>query len=173
MTAVKLFGIRHWANELLSFTLQLTTAGFIIDSFERFALLSKMRGLIDPKVWSDGLSENWNVNEVESAMFMFKSKFDAVIWVFKWYKQTRWFHRIISTARELTVLFGGGPLFSCLLLDSFELQEMACLEKHGATFCSHNISVKRKLMLGLWWICFCYDNFPSNVGNCTICLWHW
>ena len=86
-----------------------------------------MRSLIDPKVWSDGLSENWNVNEVESAMFMFKSKFDAVIWVFKWYKQTRWFHRIISTARELTVLFGGGPLFSCLLLDSFELQEMACL----------------------------------------------
>ena len=40
-----------------------------------------MRSLIDPKVWSDGLSENWNVNEVESAMFMFKSKFDAVIWV--------------------------------------------------------------------------------------------
>ena len=29
--------------------------------------------------------------------------------------------------------------FSCFLLDSFELQEMVCLTKHGATFFSLNI----------------------------------
>ena len=29
--------------------------------------------------------------------------------------------------------------FSCFLLDSFELQEMVCLSKHGATFSSLNI----------------------------------
>ena len=29
--------------------------------------------------------------------------------------------------------------FSCFLLDSFELQEMVCLTKHGATFSSLNI----------------------------------
>ena len=31
-------------------------------------------------------------------------------------------------------------MFSCFLLDSFELQEMVCLTKHGATFSSLNIS---------------------------------
>ena len=31
-------------------------------------------------------------------------------------------------------------MFSCFLLDSFELQEMVCLTKHGATFFSLNIS---------------------------------
>ena len=30
-------------------------------------------------------------------------------------------------------------MFSCFLLDSFELQEMVCLTKHGATFSSLNI----------------------------------
>ena len=31
-------------------------------------------------------------------------------------------------------------MFSCFLLDSFELQEMVCLTKHGATFSSIKIS---------------------------------
>ena len=31
-------------------------------------------------------------------------------------------------------------MFSCFLLDSFELQEMVCLTKHGATFSSLNVS---------------------------------
>ena len=33
-------------------------------------------------------------------------------------------------------------MFSCFLLDSFELQEMVCLTKHGATFSSLNISMR-------------------------------
>ena len=36
------------------------------------------------------------------------------------------------------VLFSA--MFSCFLLDSFELQEMFCLTKHGATFSSLDIS---------------------------------
>ena len=36
------------------------------------------------------------------------------------------------------VLFSA--MFSCFLLDSFELQEMVCVTKHGATFSSLNIS---------------------------------
>ena len=36
------------------------------------------------------------------------------------------------------VLFSA--MFSCYLLDSFELQEMVCLTKHEATFSSLNIS---------------------------------
>ena len=36
------------------------------------------------------------------------------------------------------VLFSA--MFSCFLLDSFELQEIVCLTKHGATFSSLNIS---------------------------------
>ena len=31
-------------------------------------------------------------------------------------------------------------MFSCFLLDSFQLQEMVCLTKHGATFSPLNIS---------------------------------
>ena len=38
------------------------------------------------------------------------------------------------------VLFSA--MFSCFLLDSFELQEMVCLTKHGATFSSLNISMR-------------------------------
>ena len=38
----------------------------------------------------------------------------------------------------VVVLFSA--IFSCFLLDSFELQEMVCLTKHGATFSSLNIS---------------------------------
>ena len=38
-------------------------------------------------------------------------------------------------------------MFSCYLLDSFELQEMVCLTKHGATFSSLNIS-RRKYCSG-------------------------
>ena len=36
------------------------------------------------------------------------------------------------------VLFSS--MFSCFLLDSFELQEIFCLTKHGATFSLLNIS---------------------------------
>ena len=38
----------------------------------------------------------------------------------------------------VVVLFSA--MFSCFLLDSFELQEMVCVTKHGATFSSLNIS---------------------------------
>ena len=38
----------------------------------------------------------------------------------------------------VVVLFSA--MFSCFLLDSFELQEMVCVTKHGATFSSLNFS---------------------------------
>ena len=38
----------------------------------------------------------------------------------------------------VVVLFSA--MFSCFLLDSFELQEMVCVTKHGVTFSSLNIS---------------------------------
>ena len=38
----------------------------------------------------------------------------------------------------VVVLFSA--MFSCFLLDSFELQEMVCVTKHGATVSSLNIS---------------------------------
>ena len=45
------------------------------------------------------------------------------------------------------VLFSA--MFSCFLLDSFELQEMVCVTKHGASFSSLNIPIEAYLLLVL------------------------
>ena len=50
-----------------------------------------------------------------------------------------WFYSRMSEFNCLAVVLFSA-LFSCFLLDSFELQEMVCLTKHGATFSSLNIS---------------------------------
>ena len=50
-------------------------------------------------------------------------------------------------------------MFSCFLLDFFELQEMVCLTKHGATFSSFNISRRTYCSGYPWWTCLRYDNF--------------
>ena len=50
-------------------------------------------------------------------------------------------------------------MFSCFLLDLFELQEMVCLTKHGATFSSFNISRRTYCSGYPWWTCLRYDNF--------------
>ena len=61
-------------------------------------------------------------------------------------------------------------MFSCFLLDSFQLQEMVCLTKHGATFSSLNVS-RRTYFSG-------YDKHACdtiiflNAGNCGINLWN-
>ena len=49
-------------------------------------------------------------------------------------------------------------MFSCFLLDSFQLQEMVCLTKHGATFSSLNIS-KLTSCSGYDKTCLQYFNF--------------
>ena len=51
----------------------------------------------------------------------------------------RWFYSGMSEFNCLVVVLFSA-MFSCFLLDSFELQEMVCLTKHGATFSSLNIS---------------------------------
>ena len=51
------------------------------------------------------------------------------------------------------VLFSA--IFSCFLLDSFEVQEMVCLTKHGATFSSLNISRHT--------YCSGYDEYPCDA----------
>ena len=51
----------------------------------------------------------------------------------------RWFNSGMSEFNFLVVVLFSA-MFSCFLLDSFELQEMVCLTKHGATFSSLNIS---------------------------------
>ena len=63
----------------------------------------------------------------------------------KWVVQTnsrvewRWFYNGMSEFNCLVVVLLSA-MFSCFLLDSFELQEMVCVTKHGATFSSLNIS---------------------------------
>ena len=49
-------------------------------------------------------------------------------------------------------------MFSCFLLDSFQLQEMVCLTKHGATFSSLNVS-RRTYCSGYDKKYLRYDNF--------------
>ena len=51
----------------------------------------------------------------------------------------RWFYSGMSEFNCLVVVLFSA-MFSCFLLDSFELQEMVCVTKHGATFSSLNIS---------------------------------
>ena len=51
----------------------------------------------------------------------------------------RWFHSGMSEFNCLVVVLFSA-MFSCYLLDSFELQEMVCATKHGATFSALNIS---------------------------------
>ena len=46
-------------------------------------------------------------------------------------------------------------MFSCFLLDMFELQEMVCLTKHGATFSSLNISRRTH--------CSSHDEYGCNT----------
>ena len=50
-----------------------------------------------------------------------------------------WFYSGMSEFNCLAVVLFG-VMFSCSLFDSFELQEIVCLTKHGATFSSLNIS---------------------------------
>ena len=50
-----------------------------------------------------------------------------------------WFYSGMSEFNCLVVVLFSA-MFSCFLLDSFELQEMVCVTKHGATFSSLNIS---------------------------------
>ena len=51
----------------------------------------------------------------------------------------RWFYSGMSEFNCFVVILFRA-MFSCFLLDSFELQEMVCVTKHGATFSSLNIS---------------------------------
>ena len=44
----------------------------------------------------------------------------------------------------VVVLFSA--MFSCFLLDSFELQEMVCVTKHGATFGIRDVKVRERLL---------------------------
>ena len=62
-----------------------------------------------------------------------------------WCKQTHGLMELVRIPQRVSefnclavVLFSA--MFSCFLLDSFELQEMVCLTKHGTTFSSLNIS---------------------------------
>ena len=50
----------------------------------------------------------------------------------------RWFHSGMSEFNYLVVVLFSA-MFSCFLLDSFELQEMVCLTEHRANFSSLNI----------------------------------
>ena len=56
--------------------------------------------------------------------------------------------------RLVVVLFSA--MFSWFLLDSFELQEMVCLTKHGATFSSLNNSRR-------------YDEHTCDMINFSLC----
>ena len=51
----------------------------------------------------------------------------------------RWFYSGTSEFNCLVVVLFSA-MSSCFLLDSFELQEMVCVTKYGATFSSLNIS---------------------------------
>ena len=78
-------------------------------------------------------------------------------------------------------------MFSCFLLDLFELQEMVCLTKHGATFSSFNISRRTYCSVYPWWTYLRYDNFflmleteesVTEIDSCHILqeasdLWSW
>ena len=50
-----------------------------------------------------------------------------------------WFYRGMGEFNCLVVVHFSA-MFSCFLFDSFELQEMVCFTKHGATFSTLNIS---------------------------------
>ena len=45
------------------------------------------------------------------------------------------------------VLFSA--MFSCFLLDSFELEEMVCFTKHGATFSSARGELNARVMMNI------------------------
>ena len=142
------------------FSLQLITAGFILFIWKIRALPKtvlfylKNEVLAFPKIEIDW---DW-VSDVHVYV-----KSDAVIWFWQYChlrtRQTsenqitnrkcvvqtnsrvkwRWFYSGMSEFNCLVVVLFSA-MFSCFLLDSFELQEMVCLTKHGATFSSLNIS---------------------------------
>ena len=66
----------------------------------------------------------------------------------------RWFYSGMSEFNCLVVVLFSA-MFSCFLLDSFELQEMVCLTKHGATFSSLNISRGAQ--------CWGYDEYACDT----------
>ena len=97
-----------------------------------------------------------------------------------------WFYSGMSEFNCLVVVLFSA-MFSCFLLDSFELQEMVCLTKHGATFSSFNISRRTYCSGYPWWTCLRYDNFflmleteesVTEIDSCHILqeaseLWSW
>ena len=72
----------------------------------------------------------------------------------------RWFYSGMSEFNCLVVVLFRA-MFSSFLLDSFELQEMVCVTKHGATFSSLNISRRYDEHA-------CDTIFFPYAGNCRI-----
>ena len=120
---------------LLFFSLQLIIAGFIL-------FIWKIRAL--PKMCcftlerSNGLSQNWEHVRTRQTSENQTTDRKCVLQTnsrLKW----SWFYSGMSEFNYLAVVLFSA-MFSCFLLDSFELHEMVCLTKHGATFSSLNIS---------------------------------
>ena len=77
----------------------------------------------------------------------------------------RWFYSGMSEFNCLVVVLFSA-MFSSFLLDSFELQEMVCLTKHGATLSSLNIPRRYDENA-------CDTIFFPYAGNWRIDLWNW